>query len=331
MGAEARFKVHADDIVLGLFSFAKLLMYRDLDPASWPAEMALDQRPLLRALLADGFRALPEAAPDEPPLDELLPPQDTLHVLDADASQAHRDQAARAGHSLLIQGPPGTGKSQTIANLIAAAVHDGKTVLFVAEKMAALEVVKRRLDQIGLGELCQELHSRHSNKRALLEELERTLRLGAPCQDDPSERFDELAAARARLNRHAAEPAPAARQRRRHAVRSDRPAGRAARAGRSAAADQAALRDPLAARRAARAARSGGGAGPPRGRARHARRALLARGRPRRAAAERSSGDRPGGRGAARAGGAVVQGRHQAAGVARHAAGRCRRSSGSSA
>jgi very-short-patch-repair endonuclease/DNA polymerase III delta prime subunit len=200
---EARFRVHADDIVLGLFSFAKLLMYRDLDPASWPAEMALDQRPLLRALLADGFRALPEPRADEPPLDELLPPQGALHVLDADASQARAIEAARSGHNLLIQGPPGTGKSQTIANLIAAAVHDGKTVLFVAEKMAALEVVKRRLDQIGLGELCQELHSRHSNKRALLEELERTLRLGAPRDDDPAERCAELAAARARLNRHA--------------------------------------------------------------------------------------------------------------------------------
>lgn len=200
---EARFRVHADDLVLGLFSFAKLLMYRDLDPATWPAEMALDQRPLLRALLADGFRALPETRAGDPPLDELLPPQGTLHVLDADASQARAIEAARSGHNLLIQGPPGTGKSQTIANLIAAAVHDGKTVLFVAEKMAALDVVKRRLDQICLGELCQELHSRHSNKRALLEELERTLRLGAPQQDDPGERFAELTAARARLNRHA--------------------------------------------------------------------------------------------------------------------------------
>jgi very-short-patch-repair endonuclease len=202
---EARFRVHADDIVLGLFSFAKLLMYRDLDPASWPAEMALDQRPLLHALLADGFSTLPDAVPGEPPLDEALPPPDTLHVLDADASQARAILTARAGHNLLIQGPPGTGKSQTIANLIAAAVHDGKTVLFVAEKMAALEVVKRRLDQIGLGELCQELHSRHSNKRALLEELERTLRLGAPRQPAPGDRFEELAATRARLNRHAAD------------------------------------------------------------------------------------------------------------------------------
>ena len=200
---EARFRVHADDIVLGLFSFAKLLMYRDLDAASWPAEIALDQRPLLRALLVDGFRRLPGPRPDDPPLDELLPPPAMLHVLDADASQAQAILAARTGHDLLIQGPPGTGKSQTIANLIAAAVYDGKTVLFVAEKMAALEVVKRRLDQIGLGELCQELHSRHSNKRALLEELERTLRLGAPRPDDPSERFAELAAARGHLNGHA--------------------------------------------------------------------------------------------------------------------------------
>lgn len=65
----------------------------------------------------------------------------------------------------MIQGPPGTGKSQTIANVIASAVADGKTVLFVAEKMAALEVVKRRLDNAGVGDACLELHSNKANKR----------------------------------------------------------------------------------------------------------------------------------------------------------------------
>jgi very-short-patch-repair endonuclease len=201
--AEPRFRVRRDDIVLGLFSFTKLLMYRDLDPATWPAEAALDQRPLLRALLTDGFRAEPNDGPDEQPLDERLAAGDLRHVLDADASQTLSIEAVRAGANLLVQGPPGTGKSQTIANLIAAAVHAGETVLFVAEKMAALEVVKRRLDQIGLGDLCQELHSRRANKRSFLEELERTLQLGAPRQGDPADLCAELAVARARLNHYA--------------------------------------------------------------------------------------------------------------------------------
>ncbi len=204
VAAEKRFRVHADDIVLGLFSFTKLLMYRDLDPTTWPAETPLARRPLLHALLTDGFGGEADPPAEDRPLDERLPPREQLHVLDADASQTQALEAARAGRNLVIQGPPGTGKSQTIANLIAAAVHGGKSVLFVAEKMAALEVVKRRLDQIGLGELCQELHSRRANKRSLLEELERTLELGAPRQDDPSDRFAELAGARRRLNRHVA-------------------------------------------------------------------------------------------------------------------------------
>src|SRR5690606_11400127 len=89
-------------------------------------------------------------------------------------------EAVRRGENLVIQGPPGTGKSQTIANVIATAVADGKTVLFVAEKMAALEVVKRRLANVGLGPVCLELHSNKANKKTVLEELDRTLRVSAP-------------------------------------------------------------------------------------------------------------------------------------------------------
>nr|VFK25018.1 MAG: Part of AAA domain-containing protein [Candidatus Kentron sp. LFY] len=74
--------------------------------------------------------------------------------------------------TLIIEGPPGTGKSQTIANLIAATMARGKRVLFVAEKMAALEVVRRRLDAAGLGEFCLELHSHKTQKRKVLDEIE---------------------------------------------------------------------------------------------------------------------------------------------------------------
>jgi DNA replication protein DnaC len=91
------------------------------------------------------------------------------------------------GYNLVIQGPPGTGKSQTITNLIAEALGRGKTVLFVSEKMAALEVVKRRLDATGLGNACLELHSHKTNKKAVVAELRRTLerdRPRTPADDD---------------------------------------------------------------------------------------------------------------------------------------------------
>jgi hypothetical protein len=86
---------------------------------------------------------------------------------------------ARAGRNLVIQGPPGTGKSQTIANIIAAAAYDGKSVLFIAEKMVALKVVHDRLKNAGLGALCLQLHSNKANKRGLTEELKQTLSSGA--------------------------------------------------------------------------------------------------------------------------------------------------------
>src|SRR3972149_9436195 len=101
---------------------------------------------------------------------------DMVHVLDADSSQTLAIEEVKLGRKRVIQGPPGTGKSQTIANLIAAAIKEGKTVLFVAEKMAALEVVKRRLDNIGLGDCCIEVHSHNTNKREFLQELSRSLR-----------------------------------------------------------------------------------------------------------------------------------------------------------
>ena len=82
--------------------------------------------------------------PDDARLDQLFAPGDLIQVLDADASQTLVIETVRSGRNLVVQGPPGTGKSQTITNIIAAAVHDGKTVLFVAEKMAALDVVHRR-------------------------------------------------------------------------------------------------------------------------------------------------------------------------------------------
>jgi len=166
--------VDEDGMQLGFFSFAKLLMHHDLDPANW-SNGALADSELLFGLLNEGFEAdTPLFGPNDK-LDDHLDPAQIIQVIDADASQTKVIEEVRRGASLVVQGPPGTGKSQTITNIIAAAAHDGKSVLFVAEKMAALSVVHERLVKAGLRDLCLELHSRTANKKALAQELGRTL------------------------------------------------------------------------------------------------------------------------------------------------------------
>lgn len=201
-----RWEVLDDDIVLSFFSFSKFLMYRDLNPEHWgDGSNSLDAHPLLNRLLGDeGFPGEPPVVPDDVSLDTVISPEQMIHVVPADTSQSIAVEAVRQGRSLVVQGPPGTGKSQTIANLIAAAVKEGKKVLFVAEKMAALEVVKRRLSNVGLGDMCLELHSHKAKKKAVLADLEHTLSLGGVKPKATADYFEKLTAARDMLNRHAA-------------------------------------------------------------------------------------------------------------------------------
>ncbi|MGX7896041.1 DUF3320 domain-containing protein [Tsuneonella sp. HG222] len=203
VASKTGWEVLPNDIALGFFSFAKFLMYRDLDPANWPAGGRISERPLIRGLLSEGFEADGSMIPEDAPIDPHIPPAEMLHIVDSDSSQALVVHEVRRGRDMVVQGPPGTGKSQTIANIISAAVADGKTVLFVAEKMAALEVVKRRLDANGVGDACLELHSNKANKRAVLEELRRTWELGAPRGQEPGTLNARLTEARDRLNGHA--------------------------------------------------------------------------------------------------------------------------------
>ena len=174
-----RWSVDETAIALGFFSFAKFLMYRDLDTANWPNDF-LSQHPVLQPLLTTGFQEPESTIPDDAKIDEHLNPTEVNHVVDADSSQALAIHDVSQGRNLVIQGPPGTGKSQTITNLIAEAISKGKRVLFVAEKMAALEVVKRNLDKVGLGGACLELHSHKMNKKAVVDELKRILELDEP-------------------------------------------------------------------------------------------------------------------------------------------------------
>lgn len=157
-----------EDAWVGLFSFSKFLMWRDLaDRAE-----SLAESPVVHHLLhgkgvafdADGTFVAPRE------LDQVAPTE-IYCPLDADASQLSAVLSSEAGRSFVLWGPPGTGKSQTITNLIAQCLAKGKTVLFVAEKMAALNVVQSRLEKVGLGDFCLELHSSKARKADVLRQM----------------------------------------------------------------------------------------------------------------------------------------------------------------
>ncbi|MDF7812687.1 DUF3320 domain-containing protein [Hymenobacter sp. YC55] len=182
VASKPRWRVEINSIALSFFSFGKFMLYRDLDPATWPTQATLLGHPAIAALLGTdtGFQDAAPTIGDTAFLDTESPAAELHQVLDADSSQLLALLAVHEGRNLVVQGPPGTGKSQIIANLLAEAIGAGKKVLFVAEKMAALEVVKRRLDTLGLGAACLELHSHKANKKALHDELKATLSLGRP-------------------------------------------------------------------------------------------------------------------------------------------------------
>lgn len=186
--------------VIGNFSFAKLPMVNDLNAhreqcAGHDLIASIAGDPAARAALAATTSG---TVRDDLP--DVIDPDDEHLVLPADASQSHVINRILAGQSLTIQGPPGTGKSQTIANLISSLVADGKRVLFVAEKRAAIDAVVKRLNQVGLADLLLDLHSVSTTKavfaRALAQPLHTPSEL-API--DPSAR-DRLVDARGALH-----------------------------------------------------------------------------------------------------------------------------------
>lgn len=162
--------------VAGHFAFARLVMFHDLEEARWPDGIGIIGNPVVAELFAgqgaagDAFFA-EDYEVDQPSIAAKVP----LLITDADSSQFSAIVDVMEGKNLAIKGPPGTGKSQTITNIIAAALASAKTVLFVAEKMAALNVVKDRLERAGLGLFCLELHSTKSRKNDLLQSLEKRL------------------------------------------------------------------------------------------------------------------------------------------------------------
>ena len=159
------------EISLGLLSFLKINMYKDLDNNL----EEIMQNPIVKALLGDtkDIKDIPV---------ELIKfnhdktlPEECFQVLSADSSQQDAILCSKKGISFVMQGPPGTGKSQTITNIIAEALADGKKVLFVSEKVAALQVVYNKLTELGLDAFCLALHSHKANKKEILDDIHNTL------------------------------------------------------------------------------------------------------------------------------------------------------------
>lgn len=161
------------DVVIGTFSFAKYLMWKDLIDRT----PQLMQSPLVKYLIERGKEDVVLENSGEiievDKLDDLVSTKDLFLPLPADSSQIAAIVASAKGRNFVLDGPPGTGKSQTIANMIAHNLALGRRILFVAEKKAALDVVYRRLEAQGLGEFCLELHSSKTSKMDFLKQLER--------------------------------------------------------------------------------------------------------------------------------------------------------------
>ncbi|MET8629055.1 DUF4011 domain-containing protein [Kitasatospora sp. NPDC004669] len=182
-----------DRVVLDAFNSSKEAMYRDLKEN----RTRILKSHLVRAIGLGGSSNLPATTFDFDPvpldrIDQLQPPEQTPLVLDSDSSQRQCVAAAVEGRSFVMDGPPGTGKSQTITNIIAGLLDQGRTVLFVSEKAAALDVVRNRLKDVGLDDYVLALHSNTMGRKQVAQELGRALE--APPRSFPGPRNGERSA-----------------------------------------------------------------------------------------------------------------------------------------
>ncbi len=188
---------------LGLFSFSQYIMWNDIRTRS--SELA--ENKIVKSLISGKMEW--EPGNDVIPADELdvkLMPNQLAVPTSADSSQMVAISAAASGSSFVLHGPPGTGKSQTITNVIANALFQGKSVLFVAQKMAALSVVQKRLAAIGIDPFCLELHSNKARKKDVLHQLENTLSIGRiKSPDDYAAKAETLRVNRSLINKTVSE------------------------------------------------------------------------------------------------------------------------------
>lgn len=161
------------EVSLGLLSFLKISMYHDLNDN----RELLINNPVLRAMAGDraAIGDLPETAINYD--FDKANPEEWHEVVNSDSSQEEAILLSKMGVSFVMQGPPGTGKSQTITNIIAEALADGKKILFVSEKVAALQVVLKRLTEVGLDDFCLSLHNYKANKKEIIDSIGANLSL----------------------------------------------------------------------------------------------------------------------------------------------------------
>lgn len=158
-----------EDVVLGHFSFAKYLMWQDMSERTDALRESAIVKHLLDTPREPYVSDIPFVKANR--VDREFVPADLLTPLPSDSSQLAAIATADRGKDFVLIGPPGTGKSQTISNMIAHLLGKDKTVLFVSEKIAALAVVHRRLEKIGLGRFCLELHSNKASKQDVMKQL----------------------------------------------------------------------------------------------------------------------------------------------------------------
>ena len=163
-----------EESMLGLFSFNKFVMWNDIHSN---AEL-LAKNTIIASLIENHDKQAPaEETVDARIIDKTSSPMDFSIPLDVDSSQMEAIVESGRGRTFILHGPPGTGKSQTITNMIANALYQGRRVLFVAEKMAALSVVQSRLEKIGIAPFCLELHSNKATKKHFLEQMDKVLKV----------------------------------------------------------------------------------------------------------------------------------------------------------
>jgi hypothetical protein len=180
-----------DNIMINVFDCSRSVMYNDLDTSAWKSISPL------------ASRILDPPSGEAKKRDDLRIPSRTYSVLNADAFQMAVVMDVEYRNSVVVEGPPGTGKSQTIVNIIAECLGNGKKVLFVSDKMAALNIVKKRLDDAGMARYVLEMHSENTNRKNFLKEVERSISSDVSYESASEHEYVKLENIRSELDSYA--------------------------------------------------------------------------------------------------------------------------------
>lgn len=184
--------------LIGIFSFSQFVMWNDIHSRS----ADLEKNKIVKSLLENKLSWQAEDMIFDGEVNE----DDSYITMPVDASQLFAIKESVKDKSFVLHGPPGTGKSQTITALIANALTHNKTVLFVAEKRAALEVVEKRLNDIGVGPFCIELHSNKAKKSDVLDQFRIALEVGKKAdKDNYAQKLEHINAVKRELDVYAKE------------------------------------------------------------------------------------------------------------------------------